>query len=85
MSLPVLMEIDPDKHEMWIRLSPKDSEYFRRYLRPGTHVSLHGCVAKYESSGGHADFEGDFLFASDRLQLSASSLGITITSPEDAP
>lgn len=71
-----MMEIDPNKHEMWIRVRPEDSENFRLYFRPGHVVTIVGVVAKYESSGGHDDFEGDFIFPSDRFQLAGSSLQI---------
>ena len=74
LTVPVLMEIDPDKHEMWIRVGAVDSEYCRQYLRPGCAVTLHGHVARYELSGGYDDFEGDFILAADRFQLSVGSL-----------
>lgn len=89
MKVNVLMEIDPDKGQMWIRLYDQDAETLRDLLVPGSRVAIHGTISVYESSGGYAesDFRGALqpavdVVRKDRFQLSGGSLELVVGTME---
>ena len=99
MSVDVLMEIDPDKGQMWIRLYEPDAEMLRGTLVPGSRVAIYGTVSVYEASGGYpndaspeavganldAGLDPGNVVRKDRFQLNAGSLGLVfIASPGEA-
>ncbi len=81
----VVMEVDPERHEVWFRLSSGWAfvPCTRELLVPGVRVFISGVVSKYESSGGYKDFEGDIVPMSDRIQLSTGTMALQIDSEQD--
>ena len=91
MRVNVLMEIDPGKGQMWIRLYDQDAETLRDLLVPGSRVAIYGIVSVYEASGGYPVEEpprGDDdlhdrpdlgeVVRTDRFQLNSGSLEIEL-------
>jgi len=88
-SVNVLMEIDPDKREVWFRLYPMDSIHLREQLAPGTRVNIRGVISAYEASGGYAAAlvalispstaeDAEHVEHKDRFKLSAGALELWI-------